>query len=67
MYLLFIKGWLFKIPLFFAGGFGIAYLIGLYLPDSRNTFITVSGGIEISWAVAVAIGICIMALATTKD
>ncbi len=65
IYMLFIEGFLWKSILFFAGWFGIRYLLLTYAPGTAQTTLIFSH--SVSWAAIVATGICFMALLTTKD
>jgi hypothetical protein len=65
IYTLFIEGFLWKGILFFAGWFGIRYLLLVYAPNSAHTTLIFSH--PFTWAAVIASGICFMALLTTKD
>jgi hypothetical protein len=63
---LFVKGWLWKLILFFAGWFGIRYLLLTYIVESHKVALIFSGQ-DMSWAAFIATGVCILALLTTKE
>jgi hypothetical protein len=65
IYMLFVEGFLWKSILFFAGWFGIRYLLLTYAPASAQTTLVFSH--PITWAALIATGICFMALLTTKE
>jgi hypothetical protein len=61
---LFIVGVLWRSLLFFAGWFGIYFLLLANVPDSHHTILIFD--VACSWAAVIASGVCIMALLTTK-
>jgi len=63
-YQLFVVGTLWKIVLFFAGGFGIWVALWTYFPASHMTVVIFD--YPFSWAAVIATGICLMALLTTR-
>lgn len=65
IYALFVRGILWKLILFFAGWFGIRYLLITYLPSSQHIALTFAAS-NMTWATLVATGICILALLTSK-
>lgn len=65
LYALFVEGWLWKSILFFAGWFGIRYLLLAYIPAAAATTLVFSH--PITWAALIATAICLAALLTTKD
>jgi len=65
LWALFVEGWLWKVVLFFAGGFGIYIGLKIYVPESVHTALVFSGT-EVSWAALVAVGVLVMALLTTR-
>lgn len=67
LYLLLVKGWLFKIILFLAGGFGLYVALWTWLPDTHAVAFTTGSGSQHSWAFVISIFVCICALATTKS
>jgi hypothetical protein len=64
-YKLFVGGWLFRIILFFAGWFGIYYLLQ-GVDGCNNPAFTFGTNTTISWAAAIPTAICILALLTTR-
>jgi hypothetical protein len=64
LYKLFIDGWLFKIPIFFAGWIGM--IIILKMLGVRAVAFTMSGGTEIGVATVISTVICLLALVTTR-
>lgn len=66
IYLLLIRGWLWKLILLVMGWVGIDYVLLNYVSGSHNTAIVFSG-YSISWAAAIASGVCLMALLTTES
>jgi hypothetical protein len=66
VWMLFIDGWLWKLILLCAGWVGIRYLLLTYWPSSAHIFMVVSSH-PVSWAAAIASGVCVMALLTTRD
>lgn len=67
IYLLFIRGWLFKIILFFAGILGLYVGLMAWVPDTRTVAFTTSGGTTHTWAFVITAIVCLCALATTKS
>lgn len=65
LWVLFVKGALWKIILFCAGWFGIYVAMRVYVEGATATIVTI-GDVDFSWAAVVPTIICIMALATTK-
>ena len=65
IWLLLVEGLLWKGILFFAGWFGIRYLLLAYVPASTHTTLIFSH--PFYWATVIASGICVLALLTTKD
>jgi hypothetical protein len=66
VWLLFIDGWLWKLILLVAGWIGVRMLLLAYWPGSEQTAFIFQIH-HVSWAAAIASGICVMALLTTKD
>lgn len=64
LYKLFIDGFLFKIPIFFAGWIGM--IIILKMIGVRGVAFTTGGGTEIGIATVISTIICLGALLTTK-
>lgn len=64
LYKLFIDGWLFKIPIFFAGWIGM--IIILKVLGVREVAFTTSGGTEIGVATVISTIVCLGALLTTR-
>jgi hypothetical protein len=65
IYTLFVEGFLWKSILFFAGWFGIRYLLLAYAPSSVQTTLVFNH--PITWAAVIASGVCFMCLLTTKN
>ena len=63
---LFVRGYLWRTILFFAGWFGIRYLLLAYCPDSHQIAL-IFVDCHITWATVVASIICVMCLLTTKS
>jgi len=66
IWLLLVKGILWKMCLFFGGWIGIYSLLRVYVPDSAHTAITLAGH-ACSWAALLPTIICILALAHTRS
>jgi len=64
LYKLFIDGWLFKIPIFFAGWIGMILILKAL--GVRGVAFTMSGGTEIGIATVISTAICLLALITTR-
>lgn len=64
LWVLLVKGALWKLILFFAGGFGIYVGLKQYIPESNHTVVIFD--CPISWAAVIAIGLCILTLLTTE-
>lgn len=62
---LFVKGILFRIILFFAGWFGIYYLLQS-VDGCSNPAFTFGTNTTVSWAAAIPTAICVLALLTTR-
>lgn len=67
LYKLLIDGWLFKVPLFFGGWFGIYIWLNMTFVESHATAITLGVHNNVSWAALIPTIICILALACTKS
>lgn len=64
LYKLFIDGYLFKIPIFFAGWIGM--IIILKVLGVRGVAFTMEGGTEIGVATVISTIVCLGALLTTR-
>jgi hypothetical protein len=64
LYKLFVDGWLFKIPIFFAGWIGM--IIILKAMGVRGVAFTLENGAEVGVATVISTVICLLALVTTK-
>lgn len=64
LYKLFVDGFLFKIPIFFAGWIGL--IIILKVLGVRGVAFTLSNGAEVGVATVISTIICLGALLTTK-
>lgn len=64
LYKLFIDGFLFKIPIFFAGWIGM--IIILKIMGVRGVAFTLSNGAEVGVATVISTIICLGALLTTR-
>lgn len=65
IWLLFIKGFLFKLILFCFGWFGLYAFLWNNLPNSHTTALTL-GNNHLSWAFIIPSIICTLTLLTTK-
>lgn len=65
MYLLLVKGWLFKLILFAAGWFGVYIWLKIYVEGATHTAVTFSGH-DFSWAAVIPTVICVLCLACSK-
>jgi hypothetical protein len=65
-YLLLVKGFLWKLILFFAGWVGVYIILRTYFPTSGHIAMSFSGT-TYSWAAVIPTCICILALATTRE
>ncbi len=65
LWVLFVKGALWKIILFGAGWFGIYMALRIYVEGATNTAVIITG-YEFSWAAVIPTIICFMALLTTE-
>ncbi len=67
LYKLFIDGWLFKIPIFIAGWFGLIVILRAIGISGVAFRLGPDGtGAPVGWAFLISTFICIMALVTTK-
>lgn len=66
IYQLLVNGYLFKIPLFFGGMFGVYLVLCYYFPSLEEVGFDL-GGIELSKAATISSIIGVLALATTKS
>lgn len=64
LYKLFIDGWLFKIPIFFAGWIGMILILKAL--GARGVAFTLENGTQIGVATVISTVICLLALVTTK-
>ena len=64
LYKLFIDGWLFKIPIFFAGWIGMILI--LKMMGVRSVAFTLESGTQIGVATVISTVICLLALVTTR-
>ena len=64
LYKLFIDGWLFKIPIFFAGWVGM--IIILKVLGVRGVAFTLENGTQVGVATVISTVICLLALVTTR-
>lgn len=67
IYLLFIRGWLFKLLFFIAGWFGMYIMLWMFIPDSRHAAFTTSNGTGYTWAFVLPTVAALLALLTTKE
>jgi len=67
LYVLLVKGLLWKIILFFAGWVGIFVGIWIYFPAARIPDAVTISGVGFSWCSVVPTIICFLALLCTKD
>jgi hypothetical protein len=67
IYLLFVRGWLFKLMFFFCGWFGMYVALSVWIPDSRHVAFTTSGGIGFTWAFVIPTIMAVLVLLTTKE
>ena len=65
LWLLLVKGIIWKACLFFGGWIGIYCVLMAKFPGAAHTAITVAGS-NYSWAVVIPTAICILALAHTR-
>ena len=64
LYKLFVDGWLFKIPIFFAGWIGM--ILVLKVIGVRGVAFTLENGAEVGVATVISTVVCLLALVTTK-
>jgi len=64
-WLLFIRGYLFKLILFIGGWIGIYGFLMLKVPESHSIAFMAAGH-DYSWAFVIPTGICLMCLLTSK-
>jgi hypothetical protein len=64
LYKLFIDGWLFKIPIFFAGWIGMILILKAF--GVRGVAFTLENGTQIGIATVISTVICLLALVTTR-
>jgi hypothetical protein len=64
LYKLFIDGWLFKIPIFFAGWIGMILILKAL--GVRDVAFTLENGTQIGVATVISTVICLLALVTTR-
>lgn len=64
IYKMFVDGWLFKIPLFFAGWIGM--IIILKFLGVRGVAFTLESGAEVGVATVISTFVCLGVLLTTK-
>lgn len=65
LWVLLVKGALWKIILFGAGWFGIYALMRIYIEGANHIAVTITG-YNFSWAEVVPTVICLLAMVTTK-
>jgi hypothetical protein len=66
LWFLLVKGFLWKMILFFAGWVGIYFLLLRYVDGSNHIILTL-GTYQMSWAALIPTVICFLCLLTTKD
>jgi hypothetical protein len=66
LYVLLVKGLLWKIILAIGGWFGIMMGLRIYVPDSTHECMTVSG-YSLSWAIVIPSIVVMLAMLYTKD
>lgn len=64
LYKMFIDGWLFKVPIFFAGWIGM--IIILKVLGVRGVAFTLENGAEVGVATVISTVVCLGALLTTR-
>jgi hypothetical protein len=66
LYLLLIKGFLWKLIIFVGGWVGIYVILKAYIPEASKIAITIAGS-QYSWAAVIPTIICILCLAHTES
>ena len=66
LYVLLVKGLLWKLILAAAGWFGLFIGLRIYLPESKNVCLILSGH-SFSWAVVIPTAVILLAMLCTKD